>query len=134
MSVSVLIIEDDPVTQRVLRQRLERIGCLVLGAADNAADALSQFRELHPDLLTLDIEMPEIGGLDAMALFRLVRAEDPNCEVVVISGTAFSSYREKFVRAGVLGFFHKPLDFDKLVVDLRSYFPELKSDQPTRGL
>ena len=134
MNVRVLIVEDDPVTQRALRQRLERIGCSVVGAVDNAADALARFRELHPDLLTLDIEMPEVGGIDAMALFCLVRAEDPGCEVVIISGTGFPTYREKFIKAGVLGFFHKPLDFDKLVVDLRSYFPELKTDQPTRGL
>jgi CheY-like chemotaxis protein len=134
MSVRVLIVEDDPVTQRVLRQRLERIGCTVIGAVDNGADALACFRELHPDLLTLDIEMPEIVGIDAMMLFHSVRAEDPNCEVVVISATAFPTYREKFIKAGVLGFFHKPLDFDQLVTNLRSYFPELKSDQPMRGL
>ena len=134
MSVSVLIVEDDPVTQRVLRQRLERIGCLVLGAVDNAADAIARFRELHPDLITLDIEMPEVAGVDALALFSLVRAEDPNCEVVVISGTAFPTYREKFVKAGVLGFFAKPLNFDKLMVDVRRFFPELKSNQPTHHM
>jgi two-component system response regulator YesN len=91
-------------------------------------------RDLHPDLITLDIEMPEVAGLDALGLFKLVRAEDPNCEVIVISGTAFPTYREKFVKAGVLGFFTKPLNFDKLVVDLRQYFPELKSDLPTHQI
>jgi DNA-binding NtrC family response regulator len=134
MSVHVLIVEDDPVTQRLLRQRLERIGCTVSDVVDNAADAQARFRELHPDLVTLDIEMPELFGVDATALFNFIRTEDPNCEIVVISGTAFPSYREKFIKAGVLGFFHKPLDFDKLAIDLRSFFPELKSDQPVRGL
>jgi two-component system chemotaxis response regulator CheY len=134
MSVSVLIVEDDPVTQRVLRQRLERVGCLVVDAVETAADALARFRDLRPDLITLDIEMPEVAGLDALALFKVVRAEDPNCEVIVISGTAFPTYREKFVKAGVLGFFTKPLNFDKLVVDLRQYFPELKSDLPTHRI
>ncbi|MBI3760188.1 MAG: response regulator [Deltaproteobacteria bacterium] len=128
MSVSVLVVEDDPVTQRVLRQRLEHIGCVVLGAVDNATEALTLFRKLHPDLITLDIEMPEVGGLDAMALFKVVRAEDPNCEVIVISATAFPTYREKFLKAGVLGFFQKPLNFDKLAVELGQYFPELKPD------
>ena len=117
MSVSVLIVEDDPVTQRVLRQRLESIGCRVLGALDNAAGALASFRELHPDLITLDIEMPEVAGVDALAFFNLVRREDPNCEVIVISATAFPTYREKFVKAGVLGFFSKPLNFEKLATD-----------------
>ncbi|HEY1849836.1 MAG TPA: response regulator [Candidatus Binataceae bacterium] len=134
MSVSVLIVEDDPVTQRVLRQRLERVGCLVVDAVETAADALARFRDLRPTLITLDIEMPEVDGLDALALFKIVRAEDPSCEVIVISGTAFPTYREKFVKAGVLGFFTKPLNFDKLVVDLRQYFPELKSDLPTHRI
>jgi two-component system, chemotaxis family, chemotaxis protein CheY len=134
MSVRVLIVEDDPVTQRILRQRLERIGCAVVDVVNNAADAQARFRELLPDLVTLDIEMPELCGIDAIGLFNFVRAEDPNCEVVIISGTAFPTYREKFVKAGVLGFFHKPLDFDKLAIDLRRYFPELKSDQPMRGV
>jgi two-component system chemotaxis response regulator CheY len=134
MSVRVLIVEDDPVTQRVLRQRLDRIGCSVMDVVDNAADAQARFRELLPDLVTLDIEMPELCGIDAMSLFNFIRAENPDCEIVVISGTAFPTYREKFVKAGVLGFFHKPLDFNKLAVDLRTYFPELKADQLTRGI
>ncbi len=134
MSVRVLIVEDDPVTQRVLRQRLERIGCTVVDVVDNAADAQARFRELLPDLITLDIEMPELCGIDAMALFKFIRADNPNCELVIISGTAFPSHRESFVKAGALGFFQKPLNFDKLAVDLRTYFPELKPDQVMRGL
>jgi two-component system chemotaxis response regulator CheY len=133
MGVTVLIVEDDPVTQRVLRQRLERIGCVVIGAVDNAASALARFRELHPDLVTLDIEMPEVGGLDALALFRQIHAKDPNCEVVVISATAFPRHREQFLKEGVLGFFHKPLNFDKLAISLRMYFPELKPDNPSHA-
>ena len=134
MSVHVLIVEDDPVTQRVLRQRFTHIGFVVSAVVDNAADAKARFHELHPDLVTLDIEMPELLGVDAMALFHFIRAEDPNCEVVVITGTAFPTYREKFMKAGVLGFFHKPLDFDKLTIALHSYFPELKSHHPHRHL
>jgi two-component system, chemotaxis family, chemotaxis protein CheY len=117
MSVRVLIVEDDPVTQRVLRQRLERIGCAVVDVVDNAADAQARFRELLPDLVTLDIEMPELCGIDAMGLFNFIRGDNPDCEIVIISGTAFPTYREQFIKAGVLGFFHKPLDFDKLAVE-----------------
>jgi two-component system chemotaxis response regulator CheY len=132
MSVRVLIVEDDPVTQRVLSQRLARIGCKVVGTVDNAADAVATFRDLRPDLVTLDIQMPEVLGMDTMALFTVIRAEDPNCEVIVITGTAFPAYREKFVRAGVLGFFLKPLNFDQLASDLRKYYPEL-TEQPSRN-
>jgi two-component system, chemotaxis family, chemotaxis protein CheY len=104
----------------------------VVGTVDNAADAVATFRDLRPDLVTLDIQMPEVLGVDTMALFTVIRAEDPNCEVIVITGTAFPAYREKFVRAGVLGFFLKPLNFDQLASDLRKYYPEL-TEQPSRN-
>jgi CheY-like chemotaxis protein len=127
MSVRVLIVEDDLVTQRVLSQHLEQIGCTVVATVDNAADAIARFRDFHPDLITLDIQMPEVLGMDTMALFGVIRDEDPNCEVIVVTGTAFPVYREKFVKAGVLGFFMKPLNFDQLATNLRKYYPELKS-------
>ena len=133
MSVRVLIVEDDPVTQRVLRQHLERIGCRVVATVDNAADAIALFRDLRPDLITLDIQMPEVLGMDTMALFGVIRDEDPNCEVIVITATAFPVYREKFVKAGVLGFFLKPLNFEQLATNLRKYYPELNSVRQSRN-
>jgi len=132
MSVQVLIVEDDPVTQRILTQHLEKIGCTVVATVDNAADAIAHFRDLHPDLITLDIQMPEVLGMDTMALFGVIRAEDPNCEVIVITGTAFPAYREQSLKAGVLGFFLKPLNFDQLATNLRKYYPGLKSEPVSR--
>lgn len=133
MSVRVLIVEDDPVTQRVLSQHLQRIGCRVVGTVDNAADAIARFRELRPDLITLDIQLPEVLGMDTMALFGVIRAEDPNCEVVVITATAFPVYREKFVKAGVLGYFQKPINLEELAINLRKYYPELNSVSHARN-
>jgi CheY-like chemotaxis protein len=132
MSVRVLIVEDDPVTQRVLSHHLEQIGCVVVATVDNAADAIARFRDLHPDLITLDIQMPEVLGMDTMALFGVIRDEDPNCEVIVITGTAFPTYREQFLKAGVLGFFLKPINFNQLATDLRKYYPELKAEHASR--
>jgi DNA-binding NarL/FixJ family response regulator len=102
----------------------------VLGTVDTAADGRARLRELQPDLITLDIEMPEVAGVDALVPFRIVRAEDPKCEVTVILGTGFPIYREKFAKASLLGSFAKPLNFDKLVVSLRQYFPELNLTSP----
>jgi two-component system chemotaxis response regulator CheY len=133
MSVRVLIVEDDPVTQRILSQHFERIGCRVVGAVDNAADAIARFRDLHPDLITLDIQMPEVLDMDTMALFGVIRDEDPNCEVIVITATAFPTYREQFLKAGVLGFFLKPVNFDQLATNLRKYYPELNRVTQSRN-
>ncbi|MGA2410750.1 MAG: response regulator [Candidatus Binataceae bacterium] len=125
MAVNVMIVEDDPVTLAVLQKRLQAIGCDIAATADNAADALAKFRETKPDLVTLDIQLPEIGGVDVVELFQTMRKESYDTEIVVISGTAFPRYREIF-RSGVIGFFQKPLHFDEVASLLRKYFPELK--------
>jgi DNA-binding NarL/FixJ family response regulator len=132
--VRVLIVEDQPVTREILRFRLERIGCEIMGECDNANAGLEKVRKLTPDLVTLDIEMPEIGGVDSIALFRQTHRENPSTEVLVISASAFPKYRQTFLKEGALAYFIKPIDFDKLVVDLRALFPELQPDTPTRGV
>jgi two-component system, chemotaxis family, chemotaxis protein CheY len=134
MGVRVLIVEDDAVTRQVLHQRLARIGCHVVGAVDNATAALQNFRQYKPDLVTLDIEMPELDGFDSVALFRQIRREDVNCEILVISGTAFPSHREMFVKEGALAFFHKPVNFDRLAIELRMFFPEIAHDRPAHAV
>ena len=134
MGVRVLIVEDDAVTRTVLQQRLVRIGCQVVAAVGNASAALQSFRDHNPDLVTLDIEMPEIDGIDAITLFRQIRRENVNSEIIVISASAFPSHRELFVREGSLGFFHKPINFDRLAVDLRMFFPELAYDKPSHAM
>jgi two-component system, chemotaxis family, chemotaxis protein CheY len=130
MGVRVLIVEDDPVTRTVLHQRLMRIGCQVVAAVGNASLALQSFRALKPHLVTLDIEMPEIDGIDAIALFRQIHREDVNCEIIIISGTAFPSHRELFVREGVLGFFHKPLNSTNWQSNCVCFFPSSRATSP----
>lgn len=126
MAVRTLIVEDEPVTQRLLALRLRQIGCEVAGAADNPRDGLNRFRELRPELVTLDIQMPEFDGLDAAGLFDAIRSEDPRCEIAVITASAFPAHRERFLKAGAIVYERKPVDFRRLADELRKYFPELK--------
>ena len=112
-------------TRRLLTLRLEHIGCEVVGAADNPRDGLSRFRESHPDLVTLDIQMPEYDGLDSAGLFDAIRSEDPRCEIAVITASAFPAHRERFIKAGALLYELKPVDFRRLADELRKYFPSL---------
>jgi response regulator of citrate/malate metabolism len=132
MAVHVLIVEDDQVTALILQQRLTRIGCQIAAIAPDPATALLQFRNLRPNLVTLDINLPDTGGPDPVELFKTMRAEDRDCEIVVISGTGHPHYREMF--RGVIGYFSKPINFPEIAITLRRYFPELKPYKPDRAL
>jgi YesN/AraC family two-component response regulator len=135
MAVRTMIVDDAPTARIILRRRLEAIGCVIVGEADSPAAADDAMEAAHPDLITLDIHMPELRGMDSYGLFRKVRKERPRVEFVVISGANYFQNRRDFLKEGALGFFAKPIDFRGLLGDLRAIFPELKVDRlPTHTL
>ena len=126
MAVRTLIVDDVPTARLLLRRRLEEIGCEVVAEAESSHAANSIVERTVPDLITLDIYMPEIDGMDSYTLFRKIRHERPRVEFVIISGGNYFQYRRDFLIGGALGFFAKPIDFHGLLRDLRATFPELK--------
>ena len=129
MAVRTLIVDDAPTARVILRRRLGAIGCEIIAEANCSAAAYDVIALTSPDLITLDIHMPEIRGMDSYALFRKIRRERPKVEFVVISGANYFQNRQDFLRGGALGFFAKPIDFHGLVYNLRGIFPELKPYQ-----
>lgn len=129
MAVRTMIVDDAPTARVILRRRLEAIGCEIVAEADSSFAADGLMTRAVPDLITLDLHMPEIDGMDSYALFRKIRRESPRIEFVVISGANYFQNRSDFLKGGALGFFAKPIDFHGLMRDLRATFPELKPYQ-----
>lgn len=129
MAVRTLIVDDAPTARIILRRRLEAIGCDVVAEADSSFAADGLMATAAPDLITLDIHMPEIDEMDSYMLFRKIRRERPRVEFVIISGANYFQNRRDFLKDGALGFFAKPIDFHGLLRDLRAIFPELKPYQ-----
>ena len=133
-SVRVMVVEDDPVTRALLCHRLRRIGCSIVAECDSAKDASEQVASLRPDLVTLDVEMPEFDGIGAIDLFRTIRRESRQSEVIIVSASAFPAYRELFLKEGAFAYIPKPIDFAKLATQLLRMFPELTPYEPDSGL
>jgi|HubBroStandDraft_5_1064220.scaffolds.fasta_scaffold368525_1 YesN/AraC family two-component response regulator len=126
MAVRTLIVDDEPTARMILRRRLAVIGCDIVGEATNSYAASQMINQVVPDLVTLDIHMPEISGMDSYELFRKTRQVRPAVEFVVISGASYFQNRQDFMRNGAIGYFAKPIDFRGLLSDLRHVFPELQ--------
>lgn len=125
MAVRTLIVDDAPTARIILRRHLGAIGCEIIAEADSSAAAEDAIMATTPDLITLDIHMPEVRGMDSYALFRKIRREKPRVAFVVISGANYFQNRQDFLRGGALAFFAKPIDFLGLLRNLRAIFPEL---------
>jgi two-component system chemotaxis response regulator CheY len=110
MAISALIIDDSPFARRVIRHHLVKFGCKLLGEAESAAQGLRLFRELKPDLVTLDVMMPELQGVESLSTFRIMRKEAPETRIVVVSVLPFEKTRETFLHEGALAYVVKPFN------------------------
>lgn len=129
MSVRVLMVDDSVFVRDVLRHHLECIGCEVVAEAENTLQALDLFRTVTPSLVTLDVAVPQTGGIGALALFRIMRRENPGVPILVVSSMAFPEVRKSFLDEGALDYVVKPFNaasFERVCSRLIELFPELR--------
>jgi two-component system chemotaxis response regulator CheY len=129
MGVRTLIIDDSAFMREIIRQHLEFLGCQIVGEAENAAQALQLFKALKPELVTIDVVMPQVDGIDAISAFRKMRAENPNLSVLVMSAMPFNRTREVFLAEGAIDYLVKPLTaqgFRQTARKLKQLFPDLR--------
>jgi two-component system, chemotaxis family, chemotaxis protein CheY len=129
MSVRVLMVDDSVFVRDVLRHHLECIGCEVVAEAENTLQALDLFRTVTPSLVTLDVAVPQTGGIGALALFRIMRRESPGVSILVVSSMAFPEVRKSFLDEGALDYVVKPFNaasFERVCSRLIELFPELR--------
>ncbi len=86
------------------------------------------FRQLHPDLVTLDLMMPAVDGIDSVAAFRTMRAENPRAAILVVSAIPFDKTRDTLLAEGAIGYVVKPFtkySLNHVRMRLGRIFPEL---------
>lgn len=110
MTLKALIVDDEPVARKVLREELESIGDVeVVGEADNGRSALDQIAGRRPDLVLLDLQMPEMGG------FEVIRNIRPATHMpVIVVVTAYDKYAVEAFEAGAVDYLLKPVGQERL--------------------
>lgn len=120
--IRVVVVDDDFMVARIHRAFLERIdGFEVVGAAGSGAEALALVAELEPDLVLLDLYLPDIFGLEVVARMR---AAGHTAEVIVITAAKEAEAVRGAVRLGVVGYVLKPFAFKDLQQRLLAYATE----------
>jgi PAS domain S-box-containing protein len=103
--VEILIADDHNLVRSGLRSLIEtRADWRVCGEAVNGKEAVEKAKELSPDLVLLDVSMPEMNGLDAA---RLILQERPDCPILIVSQNDHNTMEKEAVRVGAKGFVHK---------------------------
>lgn len=120
--VTVLVVDDFEDSRYMLKRMLEMRGYCVLEAA-NGQEAVKSARHSCPDLILMDLNMPQLDGLEATKLIR--ECKDLCQDVPIIAITAYDTYgmKEAALEAGCSGYIVKPIDFDELNRAVRRFLP-----------
>jgi response regulator of citrate/malate metabolism len=115
----VLVVDDDFMVARIHTGFVQRVpGFEVVGARHTGADALVAVAELKPDLVLLDLYLPDLFGLDLLARLRSAGAQ---CDVMVISAAKEVEAVRRAARLGVVDYLLKPFGFEELRERLERY-------------
>ena len=109
----VLVVEDNPVNQKVARHVLERLGCEVV-IAPNGADALEILASTPVRLIFMDVQMPVMDGIVATARIRELEQGRARIPIVALTANAMAGDYEKCMAAGMDSFLTKPLNVERL--------------------
>ena len=105
MARKVLICDDALFMRTMLAEIMEQAGFEVVGQASTGAEAVRLYRDLEPDLVTMDIIMPDMGGIDAV---REIVREFPDANVVMCSAMGQQALVIEAIQAGARDFIVKP--------------------------
>ncbi len=108
----VLVVDDAAFMRKMVSDALAKGGHEVIGQAGNGVEALEQFRELRPDLMTLDITMPEKDGL---ATLKDLMELDPSAKVIMCSALGQESKVLESIKLGAKDFVVKPFKPDRVI-------------------
>ena len=108
----VLVVDDAAFMRKMVSDALAKGGHEVIGQAGNGVEALEQFRELRPDLMTLDITMPEKDGL---ATLKDLMELDPSAKVIMCSALGQESKVLESIKLGAKDFVVKPFQPDRVI-------------------
>lgn len=108
----ILIVDDARFMRVTMKAMLEKNGFKVIGEAENGAVAIEQFSKLQPDIVTLDITMPEMDGITAL---KEIMKINPKAKVVMVSALGQQNYVMEALKLGAKGFVVKPYKEDYIV-------------------
>lgn len=120
--VRVLIVDDSKTSRKMLRGILEDAGMEIIGEAADGQEALKLFTALKPDVVTLDITMPVMDGINAL---KKIMAADRNARVVMVTAAGQKGNVMKALKLGAIEFVTKPYDTEMIIEVIKKAMDKL---------
>ncbi|MBO4890191.1 MAG: response regulator [Lachnospiraceae bacterium] len=112
MAKNILICDDAAFMRMMIKDILSKNGYNVAGEAENGAKAVEKYAELKPDLVLMDITMPEMDGIQAL---KKIKESDPSALVIMCSAMGQQAMVIESIQAGAKDFIVKPFQADRVI-------------------
>ena len=108
----ILIVDDSKTSRRILKGILEECGHEIVGEAENGEDGYLKYKEIKPDVVTMDITMPKMDGIECL---KIIKHYDENAVVVMVTAAGQKDKIMDAVKNGAAEFITKPFEKDDIV-------------------
>ncbi|MBM7598584.1 two-component system chemotaxis response regulator CheY [Virgibacillus halotolerans] len=112
MGQRILIVDDAAFMRMMIKDILSKNGFEVVGEAEDGAQAVEKYKELTPDLVTMDITMPEMDGITAL---KKIKAINPEAKIIMCSAMGQQAMVIDAIQAGAKDFIVKPFQADRVM-------------------
>ena len=112
MAKNILVVDDAAFMRMMIKDILTKNGYNVAGEAENGAKAVEKYNELKPDLVLMDITMPEMDGIEAL---KRIKSNDPTATVIMCSAMGQQAMVIESIQAGAKDFIVKPFQADRVL-------------------
>ncbi len=112
MAKNILITDDAAFMRMMIKDILTKNGYNVVGEAENGKVAVDKYKELQPDLVLLDITMPELDGIGAL---KAIKAADPNASCIMCSAMGQQAMVIEAIQSGAKDFIVKPFQAERVL-------------------
>ncbi|NLX71162.1 MAG: response regulator [Clostridiales bacterium] len=112
MSKKILIVDDAAFMRMMIKDILTKNGYIVAGEAENGVKAVEKYKEIQPDLVIMDITMPEMDGIQAV---KEIKKINPDANIVMCSAMGQQAMVIESIQAGAKDFVVKPFQSDRVI-------------------
>lgn len=110
--MNVMLVDDAAFMRMMLKDILTKNGHTIVGEASNGKDAVTMYNEIKPDVVTMDITMPEMDGIQAL---KEIKKANPDAKVVMCSAMGQQAMVIESIQAGAKDFIVKPFQADRVL-------------------
>ncbi|MBV5320409.1 MAG: response regulator [Sulfuricurvum sp.] len=120
--LKVLVVDDSLIMRRNVTKMVEALGHKVIGEAKDGHESITLYMRLKPDLVTMDITMPEMDGITAVQELKKI---DKHVKIIMVTSHGQEEMVINAIRSGAGGYLLKPINLMKLRETIRKIFPNI---------